>query len=250
MASVLVVDDEEDIRDLLRINLELDGHEVTTVSSGPEALDCLEDERPDVIVLDLMMPGMDGWEVLTRLKMGPSKSSDVPVLLLTARADDMDRIRGGIEGAIRYITKPFTLDDLRTEVRKALEGDPESVKRKRAQHEALERLARIERGAAPATDEAARPRLTKLETPPETRESPFRIRRPSSEALAGLSPKQRELLAAIAANSTVRAAAEQLGVSRSNVYASLRRIARKLDVKSVPELVALARQGGLTDADS
>jgi CheY-like chemotaxis protein len=79
MASVLVVDDEEDIRDLLRINLELDGHEVVTMSSGPEALDCLESHRPDVIVLDLMMPGMDGWEVLTRLKMGQSEAASVPV---------------------------------------------------------------------------------------------------------------------------------------------------------------------------
>ncbi|HEX2039152.1 MAG TPA: response regulator [Acidimicrobiales bacterium] len=246
MASVLVVDDEEDIRDLLRINLELDGHHVTTVASGPEALECLRDTAPDVIVLDLMMPGMDGWEVLTRLKMGSSESADVPVLLLTARADDMDRIRGGIEGAIHYITKPFTLDDLRSEVRKALEGEPESVKRRRAQHEALERLARLESGAAPAEGTGPRPRLTKLETPPETKDSAVRIRRLSPDALADLSLKQRELLDAIAANPTVRAAAEQLHVSRSNVYASLRRIARKLDVKSVPELVALIRQGGLT----
>src|SRR5688500_1223534 len=219
MASVLVVDDEEDIRSLVRINLELDGHEVTTVSSGPEALDWLDVELPDVIVLDLMMPGMDGWEVLTRLKTGPSEVAHVPVLLLTARVDDMDRIRGGIEGAIRYITKPFTLDDLRSEVRKALEGEPESVKRRKAQHEALERLARLERGAAPASGDAGpRPRLTKLETTPETKEPVFRIRRPSSEAMAALSPKQRELLDAIAANPTVPAAAEQLRVGRSNAY--------------------------------
>jgi len=250
MASVLVVDDEEDIRDLVRINLELDGHDVTTVSSGPEALDRLHADVPDVIVLDLMMPGMDGWEVLTKLKMQQSEAADVPVLLLTARADDMDRIRGGIEGAIRYITKPFTLDDLRDEVRKALEGEPESVKRRRAQHEALERLARLERGAAPMTEEpGARPRLTKLESAPDTKEPGYRIRRPSPDAMATLSPKQRELLDAIAANPTVRAAAEQLEVSRSNVYASLRRIARKLDMKSVPELVALTRQGGLAPED-
>ena len=248
MASVLVVDDEEDIRDLVRINLELDGHEVATVSSGAEALERLADEAdlPDVIVLDLMMPGMDGWEVLTQLKTQQSEVAAVPVLLLTARADDLDRIRGGIEGAIRYITKPFTLDDLREEVRKALEGEPELVKRRRAQNEALERLARLERGAAPMGEEAGpRPRLTKLEGAPEPREQAVRIRRPAPAAMEELSPKQRELLDAIAANPTVRSAAEQLQVSRSNVYASLRRIARKLDMKSVPELVALARQGGL-----
>ncbi|MDQ3757440.1 MAG: response regulator [Actinomycetota bacterium] len=247
MAFVLVVDDEQDIRELVRINLELDGHEVTTVGSGPEALDLLATgDLPDVIVLDLMMPGMDGWEVLTRIKMQQSEAASVPVLLLTARAADMDRIRGGIEGAIRYITKPFTLDDLRTEVRKALDGEPESVKRKRVQREALESLARLESGAAPRSEEAGpRPRLTRLESAPDRREAGFRIKRPASDALESLSPKQRELLDAIAANPTVRAAAEQLEVSRSNVYASLRRIARKLDMKSVPELVALARQGGL-----
>lgn len=246
MASVLVVDDEEDIRHVVRINLELDGHDVTTVSSGPEALDRLAADVPDVIVLDLMMPGMNGWEVLTKIKMQSSDVASVPVLLLTGRADDMDRIRGGIEGAIHYITKPFTLGDLRNEVRKALEGEPEPVKRRRAQHEALERLARLERGAAPMAEETgARPRLTKLESTPGPKEPAFRIRRPSPEAMQTLSPKQRELLDAIAANPTVRAAAEQLEVSRSNVYASLRRIARKLDVKSVPELVALTRQGVL-----
>jgi DNA-binding response OmpR family regulator len=248
MASVLVVDDEEDIRDLLRINLELDGHEVTAVSSGAEALDCLDtgDALPDVIVLDLMMPGMDGWEVLTRLKMQQSDAAAVPVLLLTARAADLDRIRGGIEGAIHYITKPFTLDELRDQVRKALEGEPELVKRRRAQREALERLARLERGAAPGGDDTgARPRLTKLEGAPGPKGQEVPMYRPPPGALAGLSPKQRELLDAIAANPTVRAAAEQLHVSRSNVYASLRRIARKLDMKSVPELVALARQGVL-----
>ena len=248
MAAVLVVDDEDDIRELVRINLELDGHDVTTVPDGRTALDHVQSQLPDVVVLDVMMPGMDGWAVLAQMKSERPEIASIPVLMLTARTDDMDRLRGGIEGAIRYITKPFSLSDLRSEVAKALEGDPEPVKRKRAQHDALEQLARMERGdmsSRPTT--APRPRLTKLEGAPEQKSSTVRTPRLSPGAVDRLSPKQRELLHAVAGTPTVREAAEQLAVSRSNVYASLRRIARKLDVKSVPELVALARQGGFPE---
>ena len=252
MASVLVVDDEDDIRELVRINLELDGHAVTTASSGAEALDRLQGTRPDVVVLDVMMPGMDGWEVLSRIKADRSPElSGVPVLMLTARTDDMDRIRGGIEGAIRYITKPFSLADLREEVKHALEGEPEPVKRRKAQHNALEQLARLEKGDSTPMSEpsasAARPHLTKLEGAPEAKQPPARVNRLQAGQLKLLSEKQYELLEAVANTATVRAAAEQLQVSRSNVYASLRRIARKLGVKTVPELVTIARQGGLPE---
>ena len=249
MAYVLVVDDEDDIRELVRINLELDGHQVSTARDGHEALDLVAARVPDVMVLDVMMPGMDGWDVLARMKSQVGEaSSSVPVLMLTARTDDMDRLRGGIEGAIRYLTKPFSLTELRTEVRKALEGDPEPVKRRKAQHEALEQLARMERGSAAAPGAGARPRLTKLDGAPEARPAPYRTPRLSADAVGALSPKQRELLQMVATTPTVREAAERLSVSRSNVYASLRRIARKLDVNSVAELVAVARQGGLPDA--
>jgi DNA-binding response OmpR family regulator len=251
MASVLVVDDEDDIRELVRINLELDGHSVTTASSGFDALECLQAATPDVVVLDVMMPGMDGWEVLARIKSDRSAAiAGVPVLMLTARTDDMDRIRGGIEGAIRYITKPFSLSDLRQEVKFALEGEPESVKRRHAQTSALEQLARLEKGDAsgvPPVSVGARPHLTKLEGAPEAKQPPPRVTRLQPAQLSVLSDKQYELLEAVATTPTVRAAAEQLQVSRSNVYASLRRIARKLGVKTVPELVTIARQGGLPD---
>ncbi|HEV7887407.1 MAG TPA: response regulator, partial [Acidimicrobiales bacterium] len=206
------------------------------------------------VILDVMMPGMDGWDVLSRIKADPSGDlSSVPVLMLTARTDDMDRIRGGIEGAIRYITKPFSLSDLREEVKHALEGDPEPVKRRKAQHTALEQLARLEKGDAPgsAASTAPRPHLTKLEGAPEAKQPPPRPAQLQAGQLQTLSEKQYELLEAVATTATVRAAAEQLSVSRSNVYASLRRIARKLGVKTVPELVTIARQGGLpAEADS
>jgi DNA-binding response OmpR family regulator len=257
MASVLVVDDEEDIRELVRINLELDGHEVHVVGSGVDALSHLRDHTPDVVVLDVMMPGMDGWEVLSRIKSGrQGPLSDVPVLMLTARTDDMDRIRGGIEGAIRYITKPFSLADLRAEVRKAVQGEPEPVKRRRAQTGALEQLARLEKGEkadrgdsgeSGGEPQPTRIRLTKLEGAPEAKGAKALRPRLDPELVATLSPKQYELLHAVATTATVRSAAEGLAVSRSNVYASLRRIARKLGVKSVPELVNIARQSGLPD---
>ena len=250
MASVLVIDDEDDIRELVRINLELDGHVVTAVPDGTTALDYVQSHVPDVVVLDVMMPGMDGWTVLARMKGERPEVATIPVLMLTARTDDMDRLRGGIEGAIRYITKPFSLNDLRDEVRRALEGDPEPVKRKRAQHDALEQLARMESGdASTRATNAPRPRLTKLESTPEPKSQTVRVPRLPPGAADRLSVKQRELLHAVAVTPTVREAAQKLEVSRSNVYASLRRIARKLDVKSVPELVALARQGGFPDAD-
>ena len=247
MGRILIVDDEADIRELVRINLELDGHQVATAGDGAEAMDAVRRMRPELVILDVMMPGVDGWEVLASIKAEPAPDlSRIPVVMLTARTDDVDRIRGGIEGAIRYITKPFSLAELREEVQLALEGDAEPVKRRRAQHQALEQLARLERGAASEPEaRAPRPKLTKLEGPGEARSQHSRAPRVSPEAYETLSDKQRELLRAVSDTPTVQAAALELAVSRSNVYASLRRIARKLGVTSVPELVALARQGGL-----
>ena len=247
MGVVLVVDDEDDIRELVRINLELDGHRVVCAANGDEALDALRRDAPDLVLLDVMMPGLDGWEVLGSIKAESDAAlAQTPVMMVTARTDDLDRIRGAIEGAIQYVTKPFHVAQLRQMVRDALESDePELVTRRRAQQHALEQLARIERGGEREHEEAeARPRLTRLEsTPvaPRARSVPV-----SADALAGLSEKQLQLLAAVAAAPTVRDAAAGLEVSRSNVYASLRRIARKLGVRSVPELVTLARSGELS----
>jgi CheY-like chemotaxis protein len=244
MATVLVVDDEAGIRDLVRLNLELDGHLVVTAGNGPECLAAVRRTHPDVIFLDVMMPGLDGWQVLGRLKSDEDPGlSSIPVVMLTARTGDMDRIRGGIEGAVRYITKPFSADELRAEVDEALDGSPEPVKRKAAQHAALEHLARLEKGDGAGMSAAARPRITRFESAVAAAPSPPKRPRPVSPALATLSAKQIELLKAVASTATVRQAAEDLGVSRSNVYASLRRIARKLGVRTVPELVSQARQG-------
>ena len=245
MSVVLVVDDEADIRELVRLNLELDGHDVILAADGNEAIEFAVGEHPDVVVLDVMMPEKDGWAVLSEMKSSIDPViAHIPVIMLTARADDLDKIRGSIEGAIRYLTKPFSPSELRDEVREALEGD-EPEKRRKAQTDALEQLARLESGQSePVGARAARPHLTRLERTHEA--EPVRTAPGiNPDKLTTLSDKQRELLQMVSATPTVSEAAERLSVSRSNVYASLRRIARKLDVRSVPELVTLVRAGGL-----
>jgi DNA-binding response OmpR family regulator len=245
VTTILVVEDEPDIRELIRLNLEPDGFEVILAEDGDEGLATASSAPPDVIILDVMMPGLDGWEVLARLKAMGGGLSEIPVVMLTARTSDLDRVRGGIEGAVRYLTKPFAPDELRRTISDVLEGDPEPVQRRQAQQQALTSLARIEGGSEAPLLPAARPRLSRLDGAPVERH----VRAPQPVSVTGqlqsLSPKQRQLLEAVATSPTVIEAASQLEVSRSNVYASLRRIARKLGVSSVTDLVNLARTGGL-----
>ena len=247
MATILVVDDEPDIRQLVQLNLELDGHRVLTASNGQEALTVLEGEIPDVMLLDLNMPELDGWAVLQRIKdAGDTDVSQIPVLMLTAYDTPDSRVRGGIEGALRYLTKPFSPTALRDEIREALEGDPEPVKRRKAQQQALEQLARMEKGADPSVgaSPATRPHITRLEHRPTPTPEPKQLTDARGK-LQELTDKQRDLLQRLSTASSVSDAATELGVSRSNVYASLRRISRKLGVASVPDLLVLVRDGSL-----
>lgn len=242
MATILVVDDEPDIRYLVKVNLELDGHTVLTAANGAEALELVKIAVPDLLLLDLMMPEVDGWTVLEQIKAhSQTDISTIPVLMLSAFTSEENQLRGAIEGAIRYLGKPIAPEELRKEVRDALGGDPEPVKRRRARTEALARLARRERGT-PVTERPA-PRLTRLERARPRPRHDDGGRTVDPAAVAGLTDKQRELLEAIAAAPSVSRAAEELGVSRSNVYASLRRITRKLGAESVSELVELTRAG-------
>jgi two-component system KDP operon response regulator KdpE len=105
---ILVVDDEPAIVRLVKSKLIADGYAVETAGSGEEALAFLEDERPNLIVLDLMMPGIDGFETLRRIRA----RTQIPVILLTARSGDADLTRGFHSGADDYITKPFNPDEL------------------------------------------------------------------------------------------------------------------------------------------
>lgn len=106
MAKVLIVDDEAGIRELCRVNLVLAGYEVIEASHGAEGLEAARSQKPDLIFLDVLMPGMSGWEVLAALRADPATES-MPVVMLTALNSEDDQIRGWEGGVVEYLTKPF-----------------------------------------------------------------------------------------------------------------------------------------------
>ncbi|SET45661.1 Response regulator receiver domain-containing protein [Nonomuraea wenchangensis] len=106
LGKVLVVDDDEVIRQLIAVNLNLEGFEVETATDGQDCLDRVRDIKPDVITLDVMMPHLDGWSTAERLRTEPD-TSHIRVVLVTARAQDDDRRRGLGIGVDAYLTKPF-----------------------------------------------------------------------------------------------------------------------------------------------
>jgi two-component system phosphate regulon response regulator PhoB len=116
---ILAVDDEEDIRELVRYNLEKEGFEVSVAESGERALDLIRSGRPDLVLLDLMLPGMDGFEVCRILKRNADTSS-IPVVMLTAKGEESDIVAGLELGAEDYVTKPFSPKVLTARVRAAL----------------------------------------------------------------------------------------------------------------------------------
>jgi two-component system phosphate regulon response regulator PhoB len=108
---VLVVDDEPDITALVAYHLAKAGYQVSTAANGPEAIRMAEEQAPDLVVLDLMLPGLSGYEVLEALRRQP-RTQDVGVVLLTARRDETDRIKGLSLGADDYLVKPFAPQEL------------------------------------------------------------------------------------------------------------------------------------------
>ncbi len=111
--NILVVDDEKEIRDLLEINLRNEGYSVFKASCGEEALEILDREEINLIVLDIMMPGMDGLEACTRVR----EKYNIPILMLSAKAEDMDKIQGIMTGADDYVCKPFNNLELTVRIR-------------------------------------------------------------------------------------------------------------------------------------
>jgi DNA-binding response OmpR family regulator len=111
LKKILAVDDEPSIRRLVEVNLQRAGYAITTAPDGQEALNQIARERPDMVLLDVMMPRMDGFELLRRLKADPT-TANIPVLMLTAKAQDADVFRGLQSGADFYLTKPFNPKEL------------------------------------------------------------------------------------------------------------------------------------------
>lgn len=129
--KILAVDDEKTIVRLVQVNLEREGYEVVTAYDGREALEKVESEKPDLIVLDVMMPYMDGFEVLQQLKKNP-ETRDIPVIMLTAKAQDADVFRGWQSGVDCYLTKPFNPMELKAFVKrvfKSLEDEAQGERR-------------------------------------------------------------------------------------------------------------------------
>ena len=108
---ILVVDDEKDLRDLISFNLKRNGYDVLTAANGKEALEIAERETPDLILLDVMMPGVDGTEVTRRLK-ADTRLSQIPLVMLTAKSEETDVVVGLTLGADDYVTKPFSMSIL------------------------------------------------------------------------------------------------------------------------------------------
>lgn len=119
---VLAVDDENNIRRLMEVNLIRAGYRVTMAADGEEALAAIRAERPDLVVSDVMMPKLDGFELLRRLQADPD-TADLPVIMLTAKAQDRDIFTGWQMGAAGYLTKPFNPAELLTWVRRTLESE-------------------------------------------------------------------------------------------------------------------------------
>ncbi len=131
-ARVLIVDDEAPIRLLCRVNLEAEQMEVLEAGDGPSGLEAARKERPDVILLDVMMPGLDGWRVAEELLEDPATSS-IPIVFLTARAELRDRARGLDLGGLDYVTKPFNPVELAPRIRELIArvegGEREELRR-------------------------------------------------------------------------------------------------------------------------
>ena len=132
--TILAVDDEVHILELISFNLKAAGYHVVTALTGEEALKRCEVERPSLVLLDIMLPGIDGLEVCRRLK-GDRMTSNIPIIMLTARGDEVDKILGLELGADDYITKPFSVRELAARVKSLLrrvapqqESEPQTLR--------------------------------------------------------------------------------------------------------------------------
>ena len=136
-SRVLLLEDEQDVAELIRYNLAKEGYEVTVASSGVDALRRAQELRPDVILLDIMVPQLNGWEVCRRLKQDPDLAA-IPVIMVTGRVDEGDKVLGFELGADDYVTKPFSPRELVARIR--------AVARRGRQAEAKEKKQQLRAG--------------------------------------------------------------------------------------------------------
>lgn len=143
MARIMVVEDDEPIRRLVSMTLGNLGHEVSEVRDGEEAIRRILEDEPDLVVLDVMMPKVDGWEVLHRIRR--SGKRNIRFILLTAKAEESDFVMGWRLQVDEYMTKPFDPDDLAEAVSQTLRMSPEQIRQKRLKEfEKANLLLRIE----------------------------------------------------------------------------------------------------------
>lgn len=127
MAKILIVDDEPDIVELISYNLEREGFATAKAYDGGEALSKVRIEKPDLLILDLMLPGVSGLDICKKIRANP-ETADLPIIMLTAKADEVDKIIGLEIGADDYMTKPFSVKELIARVRTVLRRSQERKK--------------------------------------------------------------------------------------------------------------------------
>ncbi len=125
MIRILLVEDEESISNLIKINLELDNYTVVACENGKKAVEVFNNERFDLIILDIMLPGMSGIEVCQQIRL---TDSSIPILMLSARSQPEDRIKGLKKGADDYLSKPFVLEELLLRIEKLLQRSKDDIK--------------------------------------------------------------------------------------------------------------------------
>ncbi len=121
MKKILIADDRSEVVELVKVTLEGEGYQTIDASDGREALEKIGKEKPDLILLDIIMPRMDGFEVLSKVKKDP-KTKDIPVIMLTAKGQKIDKEKGGRLGAQGYIIKPFSPSALLKKIEEILSG--------------------------------------------------------------------------------------------------------------------------------
>jgi DNA-binding response OmpR family regulator len=226
-SRVLIIEDEQDLASLVQVNLELAGYEALLASDGAEGLAYARRTKPDLILLDVMMPVLDGWQVLRALKDEPGLQ-DIPVIMLTALGEERDIIRGNLQGALRYLTKPFEMRALLDAIEEGLREptEAEQLAQQDSTKKLLTRLAELESGR----QSADRVRVSRLEPVTVVTTMPNAPNDAERARVHALTEKQRHIAEAFALGRSASDLADELDVSRSNVYATRKRIARKLGV--------------------